>query len=137
VALLLPTKDYIMVNVFDFSIDVFGDSTGERWLGDFKGKLRLSHRDQMAKDVTKRVLLGDNAQFASQDTIVRVEMFAHLGVSLTQTPSWWKEKGNGLDLFDDNVVIEVYEKLVAEQTKVISDIKKKGEADKAALAEKK
>jgi hypothetical protein len=122
-----------MVNIFDFSLDVYGDSTGERWIGDFKAKLRLSHRDHMAKDMAKRALLGSDAQFASQDSIVRAEMFAHIGASLTQTPGWWKEKGNGLDLFDDNVVIAVYEKVVEEQTKVVAEIKKKGEEAKAAL----
>lgn len=126
-----------MANSFDFSVDLIGDSTDERFVGDFSSKQRLSHRDQMQKDVLKRGLVGADAQNASQDTLVRAEMFAHLSVSLQKAPSWWRENGNGLDLFDDNVLLAVYDKVVTEQAAVIDGIKKKGEAAKEALREEK
>jgi hypothetical protein len=92
----------------------------------------------MQKDIVKRGLVGQDPQFASQDTLVRAEMFSHLSVSLLKTPTWWREKGNGLDLFDDNVVIAAYEKIVGEQAEVVKEIQKAGEEAKEALrAEKK
>lgn len=124
-------------NSFDFSIDVVGDSTGDKFPGDFSAKQRLSHRDQLQKDILKRGLLGENAQFAAGDAVARAEMFAHLSTSLTKTPIFWREAGNGLDLFDDNVVLAVYEAVIKEQARVVEDLKKKGEDAKEALRAKK
>jgi hypothetical protein len=60
-------------------------------------------------------------------------MLAFLQVSLTETPKAWKEAGNGLDLFDDNVVLEVYEKTVEGQNKAIEEVEKAGEEAKEKL----
>lgn len=114
-------------------VDLVGESTGESYQGDFVCKLRLSSRDRFQKDSVRRSLLGDRPEAASGDALVRAEMFSHLSVSLTETPPWWREAGNGLDLYDDNVLLTIYERVTNEQENVSKAAIEKAEAAKAEL----
>jgi hypothetical protein len=118
---------------FTFVFDVIGDSTAEKFSGNFEGKVRLSHRDQLNKDQLRRQIIGTNPEFATKDSHMRAEILGHLSVSLVDGPKWWKESGGGLDLFDDNVLFDIYEKVTQEQSKAIEDAIKKGEVAKEGL----
>jgi hypothetical protein len=119
-----------------FVLKVDGDITGETYQGNFECKRLLSHRDRINKDATRRNLLGAQPEAASNDAIFRAEMLAHLGVSLTEVPKFWKESNNGLDLFDDNVVIDLYTKVTEIQAEEITKITKDGEGAKKSVKER-
>lgn len=124
------------LNLTTFDINIIGDSTGEQWVGSFEMKLRLSHREKLLKDKIRRDLIGTNDGVASDLAVTTAEVFSLLAVSLTdKAPTWWKEKGNGLDLEDDNVVASVYEVVVKKQREIRDALEKKAEAAKAALKE--
>ncbi len=115
---------------FDVSID--GDRTGTLWHGQFRSFKRLSHRQELLRDRITRDLLGPNPAGASERAVSQAEMFAELQVSLVEAPSWWKEAGNGLDLGDDNIVREVWSRVMEIKLAAIEEITKRG----AAAAEK-
>lgn len=118
-----------------FDIKMFGDITGEQWVGLFKAKKRLSYRDQLRRDQVRRDLLGNHPEAASALALSQAEIFSELSVRLIQAPSWWTEKGNGIDLEDDNVVIEVYQQAMKAESDALKELKEKGEAAKVKLAE--
>jgi hypothetical protein len=60
-------------------------------------------------------------------------MLATLQVSIIESPKGWKESGNGLDLFDDNLLIVMYEKVLDEQNKAMEEAEKAGDEAKEQL----
>jgi hypothetical protein len=118
---------------FSFSISERGESTGETFNWSFTAKRRLSIRDRITKDSIRRQLVGERPETAEPATIMRAEMLAQLQVSLTVSPKAWRDAGNGLDLFDDNVIIAVYEKVMEEQNKAVEQAEKAGDDAKEKL----
>lgn len=64
---------------------------------------------------------------------MRAEILSHLSLSLVDSPKWWKESSGGLDLYDDNVIFDLYDLVVKGQSKAIEEVIKKGEEAKADL----
>lgn len=110
-----------------FDVNVVGDRTGEKWFGQFSSLKRLSHRQELLRDKIRRELLGTNQEGVSRRALDQADMLSELQVSLIDTPSWWKEAGNGIDLGDDNILTEVYTKVIEIKLKAIEEIQKKGE----------
>jgi len=120
-------------NTFTFTITEVGDSTGEKFNWAFTAKKRLSIRDMITKDAQRRFIIGDRPETAGPDTVMRAEMLAYLFVSITESPKAWRDSQNGLDLFDDNVLIKMYETIQETQSKVIQEAQKEAEEAKATL----
>lgn len=108
---------------FSFEINEIGIFTKELWVGKFKAKVRLSFRDQLRRDQIKCELLGSsNKDLISPDALNQAIVFSDLSVRLIETPAWWKEKGNGLELEDPNIINKVYDLAIKpeqEQNKTI------------------
>lgn len=121
-------------NEAKFSIDVTGEVTGKPWKGVFKSKIRLSHRDQLRQDEIRRDLLGKNPETASPRAQNAADVFSFVLIHLIEAPQWWAMNGNGLDLEDDNVVAEVYGKIVEIKVEAQKKLKDEAEAAKAELA---
>ncbi len=110
-----------------FNISLIGDRTGEKWFGEFKSLRRLTHRSELMRDRIAREFLGPNPDGASQRAKDQSDMFAELSVSIVESPEWWKSAGNGLDLGDDNVVMEVWQNVMRIKVEAIQEIQKKGD----------
>lgn len=116
-----------------FSLSCVGDFTGEKWVGNFRAKTKLSHRDHLAQDRIRRELQGPG-DGASKQALSRAEMFSQLAVRLTIAPTWWKEADNGLDLHDENVAVEVYNEALKIERTAWEELQKSADDAKAALA---
>lgn len=118
-----------------FAISEKGDETGHQYIGTFTVKCILSKREEFLADARRRELLGAMADDAT--VTVRGNAFAlsQLFVRIVDAPEWWVESDNGADLYDNNVIAEVFAKALEaadEWRKKIS-----GEADKAEKVVKK
>lgn len=120
-------------NTFSFSIAEVGESTGEKFNWAFTAKRRLSIRDLINKDAQRRFIIGDRPESAATETLMRAEMLAYLSVSIVESPKEWRESQNGLDLFDDNILIKLYETIQEEQSKADLEVAKAGEEAKEKL----
>jgi hypothetical protein len=118
---------------FSFSIAEKGEVTGETYAWSFTAKEMLTVRDRINKDSIRRSLLGDRPQDATPDTQVRAEIISHLQVSLIETPKDWRDAANGLDLYDENILMGVYEKVVEKQSEVMARVEKDAAEDKGKL----
>jgi len=122
-------------NEEQFTVKVTGSVTGEQWYGVFKAKKRLSHRDRLNRDKLRRDLLGGDGKGAEVDAVSISEAIAEITIRLTESPKWWSESANGLDLADSNVISEVYQKVLKVEQEAFDLIKKKAEEAEKALKE--
>ncbi len=116
-----------------FTISLTGDTTKEKWFGEFRALRRLSFRQQMLRDRLRREYLGDLAQYATKRASEQAVLFADLFVSLTKVPDWWTASGNGQDLSDDNVLEAVWLEVQKIQGNLKDEEKKKTAADAEVL----
>lgn len=101
-----------MKNSVPIFLHVTGDETGKTYIGEFEVRVRLSHRDELRLDQVRRELLGTSPEHASSDAAARARVFATLRVRLVDYPDWWAASGFGLDLLDENVIVELYEQSI-------------------------
>lgn len=120
-------------HMHSFSINVVGDTTQEQWVGLFKVKTRLSHRDHLNRDRIRREMLGPNPQGVSPRADSIAEIFSQLSVRIVDAPSWWKDQGGGMDLADDNVVAKVYDEAMKAEADLAKSLKEKADLAKKAL----
>ena len=117
-----------------FSISVPGEFTGELWVGDFKTKILLSHSDDMRRDALRRELIGKTTpEHADPVASQKATVLADLSVRITESPGWWKEKGNGFLLEDVDVIVSVYNEAIKAETEHLLAVKKKAEESRAQL----
>ena len=116
-----------------FTISVVGEVSGETFRGEFRALKFLTHRQQLLLDQKRRELLGGNAEFSSQRARNQAEIFSQLFVRLSEAPKWWLESGNGMDLVDDNIMVEVFNAAMKVEEEAVSSVKKKAEDAKEAL----
>lgn len=117
-----------------FTISVIGDTTNEKWHGTFKARVRMSHRDSMLRDRLRRQMLGnDSPALATPRAQSQAQIFSFLDVTLVEAPAWWKDNGNGQDLYDDNVVAAVFDEVEKGMEEAREKLKKQAEESMAAL----
>jgi hypothetical protein len=93
-----------------FQISMVGAESQETLKGEFKVKTIITPRDILRADSTNRELLGMNPENASQAARATAFMLSQLSIRILESPSWWREAGNGVDLEDMNVINEVFSK---------------------------
>lgn len=121
-------------NSESFTVDVVGENTEQPWKGLFKTKLRLSHRDYLRQDEIRRGLLGEKPENASPRAANTADLFSFISVHLLEAPQWWTMNQDGLALEDDNVIGEVYSRIVEKKAEAAKKAKEKAEADLKELS---
>lgn len=116
-----------------FYLYIVGESTGEVFRGDFEAKTRLSHRDELYKDKLRRELLGPDPDHATKESHARAMAFSELRVRLTDYPRWWEESGFGMDLFDENVIAELYKEATRVEHEAQEEFMKKADEAQEVL----
>lgn len=91
-----------------FEIQTKGQESGINWVGKFKYRRPTLGARSKIEVLTKRM----NGDLVTIDEETRLfnEAVAHLRYTLVEYPDWWKDSGLGVDLFDGNIVGEIYSK---------------------------
>lgn len=122
-----------------FQISVNGNDTGTTYTGDFTYK-RPTVGDRSRIDVMNKRLNGDLLTL-EPETVQFNEAVAYLRFTLTKFPDFWKDSNMGMDLYDSNVVVEVYNKCSKFEEEYLSKVHSKdgegieGDAQTPELAE--
>lgn len=116
-------------NEHSFSLSEIGEDSGEKFVGDFKSKKRLSHRDQLRLDQIRRDLLGAQPGVPTDRALSTAMILSQLAVRIFKAPKWWAEVSEGLDLEDDNIIGKLHDLVMAP---VVAAEKAKAEAAKKA-----
>lgn len=121
-----------------FSIHIQGENSGRTWIGEFRAKIRLSHRDYAEIDRERRRRLGGEEGQPSERVALTAHILSQLYGRLTEAPEWWRESDGGWLLEDDNLITECFNrakdietKAVEEKQKQAKEIQEKARAEKA------
>ena len=95
---------------FSFDVAVNGNQTNVAYTGTFIYK-RPTIGDRSRIDVMNKRLNGDLLTLENE-TMLFNEAISHLRFTLIEYPEWWKAANLGMDLYDANVVVEIYNKCV-------------------------
>lgn len=91
---------------YTFALDVKGEESGKRYIGEFTYKRpNLRQSSEIAKFKTR--LDGDLTNLDTSISMLH-QMLSQLRFCLIKYPDWWSESDFGLDLYDCNVIIELY-----------------------------
>lgn len=117
-------------NAATFSVHVVGDKTDKTFKDNFVTTKILSHRQRLMRGELERQYIGPtNPQHADDDDRKRAEILATINSALlTPVPQFWRDSGMGLDLLDDNVVLEVWAGVLKVQADAAEAVEKKSEA---------
>lgn len=96
-----------MKDTVSFPVKIKGETTGETFDGLFEVRVALSHRDVLKEDEIYRASLGANPQDAAPYPASIAAAIAYLRIRLKVAPTWFMQSGYGLDLLDENVLIEI------------------------------
>ncbi len=111
-----------------FSVDIIGEETQERFNGNFTYKRpSLGRRNEIEKMIVK---LSEDLFSLSDDVKFFNRMVSQLRYGLIESPEWWVKSNYGLDLYDANVVIEIYKKVMEFETKWETEVYGKKEEKK-------
>lgn len=98
----------------EFVIDVVGTITKKRFLGDFTSK--IMNQKEQALIVKKRAFLnGPDAQGLDDITLYLHYRIAYLRYALVldSVPKFWTDSDYGYELYDSNVIEEIFVKVLA------------------------
>ena len=93
-----------------FTISIKGAHTGQQFDGTFTyRKPNLGKQTEITK-LTAR--LNEGLAGLDGDTVAFHEMVARLKFCIIQGPDWWAKSNGGLELYDVNVILEIFNQVV-------------------------
>lgn len=93
-----------------FTIDVKGSDTGQQFSGTFTYKRPNLRAKSNAAKLAAR--LNEDLKNLDEDTKFIHDVLANLRFSLIETPEWWQKSDFGLNLYDTNVIFDIYKACV-------------------------
>jgi hypothetical protein len=93
-----------------FEVDVEGDTTMKKYTGQFTCRCVLSVGQRHAMELENSRLLGGHPNPTSELKGLAI-IFANLRAKLIEGPEWWKQSLGGASISDENILIELYNKI--------------------------
>jgi len=122
------------LNEANFELNCTGVASGERYVGKFKTKLRLSHRDMLRKDASRRELLTNATGNPEPGVAAIAELLSTIWVHLIEEPKWFTDSNRGLDLLDEEPIIEIFQHIMRLKNESSESSKKEAEQAKEQLS---
>jgi hypothetical protein len=98
-----------------FTFEQVGEVTGKKYDGEFTVKCVLTMFDKREVELKKTQLVSDSQNPTSLLSSIS-HIIATLQVRVLKAPTWWEQSADGLDILDENIVIELYDKVVAQES---------------------
>lgn len=92
-----------------FSINVQGTDTGRYYDGTFTYVRPNLHKKSEIAKMSSR--LNEDLKTLPEDIVAFNYICANLFFTITSFPDWWSEANYGRDLYDANVVYEIFKKV--------------------------
>lgn len=114
-----------------FSISVDGDTSGEKFEGQFTAKCVLNMSEKHIKELEKTRLMADYAN-PSGSLAGIAEILSTLRVKLVKWPDWWANTDFGNKILDENIVITIYDEVQKLEQEWRKEVREKNSPDKEA-----
>jgi hypothetical protein len=92
-----------------FDVDITGDTTGEKYKGQFVVKCVLSMSGRHTLELEKTRLMADYANPTRGLAGIAISL-ATVRAKISTAPDWWFNTSEGSDIIDENVIMTIYEK---------------------------
>jgi hypothetical protein len=102
-------------NESTFNIEMVGDTTFKKYEGQFTVRCVLTAGQRHAMELEKSRLLG-NFTSPTDALIGLAEVLATLRARVIESPEWWRQSAGGSMLSDENVLMELYNKVSEVET---------------------
>lgn len=93
-----------------FSIDVKGETTYQQYTGEFTVRAILNMGQKHQVELQKTQLQADTKSPTRELAAISL-ILAELRVRIIKGPDWWKDSERGAFIDDENVLIEIYDKI--------------------------
>lgn len=105
----------------EFSLEVKGDITGKVYQGNFKYKIPNLKAKALAEK--KRAELNGGMDAMLDASVLQLHfMIAYLRFSLYEVPQWWEDNDYGYNLYDYNVVKQVFDRVEQFETDYVKAV---------------
>lgn len=112
-----------------FYFESKGDATHENYKGDFTVICVPDMRARRAIEVEKSRLSADVAH--PTDNLAGLSIIlANLRVRITDGPEWWDSSQGGYNIMDENILVELYDKVLEQEDLWRAEIKKRANPEK-------
>lgn len=116
-----------------FTIDMVGDTTGQKYEGEFTAVCVLNMLKRRQLELEKTRLKADTLNpTAGLEALAQV--LSHVRVRITNGPEWWKQSDGGLSIMDENVIVALYDKCLEQEINWVTEVKDKGQKAAAGNA---
>jgi len=105
----------------EFDVEVIGELTKKKFLGSFTSRI-LNRKNRAAVGKHRAYLNGADPQGLSIDILALHHKIAYLKLALTDAPKFWKGSDGGYELFDGNVIDEVYVQVLAFEKQWMTEV---------------
>ena len=112
-----------------FSISLEGDTTGEKFEGQFVTKCVLNMAEKHSKELEKTRMMADYAN-PSGSLAGIAEILSTVRAKLVKWPDWWANLDFGSKILDENVVVTIYDEIQNLENEWRSEIRKKVDESK-------
>lgn len=99
------------VNEKTVQLSVVGQSSLQKYEGIFTFRCKLTMSEKYKLEMEKSRMLS-GVQEATDGLENIISIVCALKARIIKAPEWWTESEGGLNLIDDNVLIDVYDKSV-------------------------
>jgi hypothetical protein len=104
-------------------VDIEGDTTLKKYQGQFTVRCVLSAGQRHGMELEKSRLMGTSSQ--PTDALVGLaEVLGTLRAKIVDAPDWWKQSLGGSQLVDENVLMELYNKIGESEIEWRNKVKK-------------
>jgi hypothetical protein len=103
--MLLPANEKTIL------VSVTGQSTKYKYEGHFSFKCKLTMQEKYRLEMEKSRMIADIKE-PTEGLENIISIIVALKTKIIKSPQWWAESDNGMNLIDDNVILEIYEKCV-------------------------
>jgi hypothetical protein len=93
-----------------FSIQIQGSDTQQMFIGEFMYRRPNIAEKSMIEQM--RVRLNGDLKTLSNDVAINNEALSYLKFTIKEAPEWWSNSNHGASLHDENVLFEIYNKVI-------------------------
>lgn len=108
------------------SLDIVGDETGLQYTGEFTIRCILNMASKHALELEKTRLMADYANPSRGLAGISISL-ATIKAKIIKAPEWWYELGEGAEILDENVIVDLYDKSVLAEAEWRKSIAKKAD----------
>ena len=89
-----------------FQVKVEGKAGGQVYEGTFTYKRPTIRQKSLISKLAAK--LNEDIKYLDEDTKFLHQIIASLHHTLVEAPAWWKKSDSGLELYDFNVILDIY-----------------------------